>query len=762
MIPIFPFGTGGDFTIARSLRTRGTAYAGLYRNVATTTNRRKFTLSRWFKIGTVGAGFMLWQSYASSSDWASIYVHASGSLSIAQGNSGVSYFTASTSALFRDPAAWYHLVVQVDTTDATAANRLRAWINGVPVTIVGSGPGLPALNADTHFNRAGYTQGFGYEAITGWAYPTDGLHAELHFVDGTLVAPIAFGRIHSSTGAWVPIRYEGGYGGANGAFHDFRDASSAAALGLDYAGNGNHLTPAGISVAAGTNFDQSNDTPTNNHAVVNGPGTRVTDASGVALDNSNLRVTTSASAYSNSYWPLTITPQGGAYHIETIWSGVAVSGNAAVCLWRSDVVKSGIGDVNYFPTATGVLYLSNGTRSLNGSSAAYGASWASGDRIAMEWDTASGDVTFFKNGTSQGTIIGAIPPGVHYTPVIYTFNNADPRTPSFVLNAGQQPFLDVPTSGCRALSVRNLALPLIKRAAEGMHVLLDTGANIKAACEAAYPTTDFMALIKDRVNANNWQAIDTLRGTSTALQINTTAAETTYSAPSGSSAGFVWKRGAAYGFDIATYTGNAVAGTTIAHALGAVPHLMIVKSRTLATNWYVYHRNLSSAAYQLYLNLANAQDNAVTTAFNGKVPTASTFELPGAGLGSNNNGATYVAYLWTEVPGFSRIGGYTGNGSTDGPFVWCGFKPRFVMIKRADAAGAYWLIRDVARSHFNLVNLDLYPNSTDAENNASANDTDLLSNGFKLRNTGAGSNVSGGTYVFAAFAEAPFKYANAR
>jgi hypothetical protein len=127
----------------------------------------------------------------------------------------------------------------------------------------------------------------------------------------------------------------------------------------------------------------------------------------------------------------------------------------------------------------------------------------------------------------------------------------------------------------------------------------------------------------------------------------------------------------------------------------------------------------------------------------------------------NTNNDTYVAFLWTEIAGFSRIGSYTGNGSTDGPFVWCGFRPAFVMIKRGDSA-ENWSVQDDARNPFNVVNARLKPNSADAEGIGSAQNVDFLANGFKLRNTDPEKNASGGTYIFAAFAEAPFKYARAR
>jgi hypothetical protein len=124
----------------------------------------------------------------------------------------------------------------------------------------------------------------------------------------------------------------------------------------------------------------------------------------------------------------------------------------------------------------------------------------------------------------------------------------------------------------------------------------------------------------------------------------------------------------------------------------------------------------------------------------------------------SESGSNYIAYLWAEVPGFSKFGSYTGNGSADGPFVYCGFKPRFIMIKRTDNVSD-WLIKDTSRSTANSASAALFVNSGVGE--YADQSIDILSNGFKLRTTGD-SNKSSGTYVFAAFAEAPFKYANAR
>jgi hypothetical protein len=156
----------------------------------------------------------------------------------------------------------------------------------------------------------------------------------------------------------------------------------------------------------------------------------------------------------------------------------------------------------------------------------------------------------------------------------------------------------------------------------------------------------------------------------------------------------------------------------------------------------------------------NATDAATLdgTVWNTTNPTSSVFTI-GTSLRTNGNGGTYVAYLFAEVAGFSKFGSYTGNGSTDGPFVFCGFRPRFFMWKRTDTT-ANWLILDTSRDPYNLSGNQLFPNLSNAEFAGSIGD--IISNGFKFRDSGASNNASGGTYIFAAFSENPFKYALAR
>jgi hypothetical protein len=215
------------------------------------------------------------------------------------------------------------------------------------------------------------------------------------------------------------------------------------------------------------------------------------------------------------------------------------------------------------------------------------------------------------------------------------------------------------------------------------------------------------------------------------------------------------------GFSIVTYTGTGTTGT-VGHGLGVAPSMVIVKARNQTDSWIVYHSGCPNpATNSLILNSTGAVQTSSLN-WNSTAPTSSVFSVynPGSGGYTNGNGYTYVTYCWAAVPGFSAFGSYTGNGSTDGPFVYTGFRPRFLLTKRASTAGA-WHIYDTARKTYNVDDVYLQANDSAAEISGD-NGIDILSNGFKLRSTNTGTNENGTTIIYAAFAETPFKYANAR
>jgi hypothetical protein len=391
----------------------------------------------------------------------------------------------------------------------------------------------------------------------------------------------------------------------------------------------------------------------------------------------------------------------------------------------------------------------------------------------VAFDATNLTIEFFKNNVSQGQLTGM--PSGEYIAFTQQYGGGSTR-----INFGQRPFAYTPPSGFKALNTANLSVPTIKKPSLYMDATLRTGTGAAASVSSLGFQPD-LVWIKSRSAATDHGLYDAVRGAQKQLESNTTTAETTETTgltafgSNGYTVGalaqlntsaatyvdWAWKESVTSGFDIVTYVGNGT-NRTISHNLGAVPKLIIVRSReaTSTGRWLVQHGTYGAARYA-YLNETFAFDTAnANLRWNSTDPTSSVFSL-GTSSDGNHTGDNYVGYLFAEIAGFSRISSYTGNGSSDGPFVWCGFRPSFVMIKRADSA-ENWSIQDDARNPLNVVDARLKPNSADVEAVSSVQNVDFLANGFKLRNTDPEKNASGGTYIFAAFAEAPFKYARAR
>jgi len=208
------------------------------------------------------------------------------------------------------------------------------------------------------------------------------------------------------------------------------------------------------------------------------------------------------------------------------------------------------------------------------------------------------------------------------------------------------------------------------------------------------------------------------------------------------------------GFSIVSWQYTTSADNLIAHGLSVAPEMMIIKSRTTAYNWDVYHKDLSAASKRLLLNTAGAEVNGFTDT----APTSTVFEYNTSGATNNDN---MIAYCFHSVDGYSKVGSYTGNANADGTFIYTGFRPAYIMVKNTNAS-QHWKVHDSTRSSYNLVNKDLNPNESGAEGSSDSNSVDFCSNGFKLRAVNAAHNGDGNTMIYLAFAETPFKYSNAR
>ena len=770
---------GGDYQISRSVRLRNSASAYFSRTYATSpTNNKINTFSGWVKRGTLGTLGYIFTAYDGTSALAAgIWFQNDKLWAEYGGPPGSGRIT--TTQVFRDPSAWYHIVLAIDTTQATASNRVKLYINGVQVTAFDTATN-PTLNLATAFTFPNGNNRVG----ANWdnSGPFDGYLTEINFIDGQALTPSSFGETNPITGVWQPKQYAGTYG-TNGFFLKFSDNSAATAttIGKDYSGNGNNWTPNNISVTAGVTYDSMLDVPTayadggngrGNYCVLNSLSTPQ-----FTITNANLNWSITSSASNALYLKSTLAVSSGKWYWEVTPTDVGGGPNLFI----------GIQDSTYSPNSaatdnvtSGYAYKADGNKVTGGTASAYGASYTNNDVIGVALDMDAGTLVFYKNNTSQGTAFSSL--SGSYLPILVHNVGGVSRTSAGSVNYGQRPFTYTPPTGFKALNTGNLPEPTIVNGSKWMNATTYTGNGSTQTISGVQFAPD-LVWIKNRGSVTDHGLFDTVRGATKRLASNLTNAETTEvnSLTAFTSSGFTvgatqdfnqngvglvawqWKESVTPGFDIVTYSG-AGSVQNVAHSLGVAPSMMIVKCRsTGGTDWAVYHRSLGGTKVMVL----NSTSAAITIAgsWNNTDPTSSVFTVgTGSGSGDTNfSGRTYVNYLFAPIAGFSAFGSYTGNGSTDGPFVYLGFRPRYVMIKVIN--NTYdWEVADSSRSPDNFVDDFLVPNSSAAENAnvGAANSVDFLSNGFKIRANWTRLNDASGTFIYMAFAENPFKYALAR
>jgi len=785
---------------SRSLRFRSTNNSYLNRTPAKASNQKTWTWSGWVKRGNLatGAAQFLFTAH-SGSPWGGIILDSTNAIqvSFSAGVSGGTY----TTALYRDPSAWYHIVVAVDTTQATASNRILIYVNGVVVTSF-SATNYPSQNFDTQFNSAiAHYLGCSSSSTENF----DGYLAEVNFIDGAALTPSSFGTFNSY-GVWQPITYGGSYG-TNGFYLTFGNNTSTTTLGYDTSPQGNNWTTNNISVTTGTTYDSMTDVPTLTSATVANYATwnplRKDNISTIYLTNGNL--TAQGPNYPSGAFMSTIASQGsGLWYAELTLSNTTYPTVAVADITVANISPSGSMNVS------GVIAWDNSSYFINGSTSSSAATFASGDVLGIAFDGATRKVWFAKNNTwisSGNPAAGTNQIGIVAGTGPLAFACRPENSVAISANFGQQGFTYTPPSGFVALNTYNLSTPTIPNGATQMAATTYTGNGSTQSIVNTVNGTVFQpdwVWIKKRSAAASSGLFDVLRGAGVVLTSNITDAErnngtgsggdliafnsngfnlgnnTTGSATdsnlSGSTyIGWQWKANGAgvsntsgsitstvsanptAGFSVVTYTGTNTAAT-VGHGLGVTPSMIIVKQRNSGSeNWLTYHSSLTNPTTSyLYLNSTAAQ--ATTASYWNGGPTSSVFGI-GAFSGINASAGTYVAYVFSAIAGYSAFGSYTGNGSSDGPFVYTGFRPRFVLVKHTNDIDS-WFVWDSSRISYNAANLTLKPNSSDAEESAYSIDT--LSNGFKIRTSDVRQNTSGGTYIYACFAENPFKYANAR
>jgi hypothetical protein len=406
----------------------------------------------------------------------------------------------------------------------------------------------------------------------------------------------------------------------------------------------------------------------------------------------------------------------------------------------------------------------------------YGATFSTGDVIGVALDMDAGTLTYYKNGVSQG---------VAFTGIVgrYTAAEGNNYIHTVTFNFGQTTFRYTPPTGYKAVNTYNITevitdlekpdLVWIKsRSAIGSHYIFDSIRGV-----GKYQTIALAAEDTDTNSLRQFNKNGFLLGSSSL--VNTSG--TTYAA-------WAWKAGSGVtstntagtitstvsvnttaGFSLVEYTGTSTTGT-VGHGLGVTPAFVMIKDKmNAATAWIIWHQSMTTNGNYLVPYAAQAVGVLptmwTTTSFN-----STTLTL---GTQTNANGTAgnkYAAYCWAEVAGYSKFGSYTGDGNADGPFVYCGFRPKFIWIKSSSNATGNWMMYDSVRNQYNVAYSRLATNATDSENMndsligvSTTTGIDMLSNGFKIRGqTGPNHNTNGDTFIFAAWAETPFKYASAR
>jgi hypothetical protein len=599
----------------------------------------------------------------------------------------------------------------------------------------------------------------------------------------------AAGHLEFTDTGWTWLGSNSNASGGTYIYMAFKDTREYA-YWLDDSGNNNDWQPNGGITTSST----VTDTPTpyedgGNYAVLN--PLSLTSAGG-SLSGGNLTLQTTT---------------GTPHVIATATMAIKTKSYCEFTIASS--LGSAVGpmviDLNQPSTSSSnaVLYIAGGTVYTPDGNTGY-PSFTNGDTIGIAYNPTTKKVWFSKNNTwisgdpVAGT--GGFTNSVFSSNVTFAF---DDETSSYAAtvyaNFGQRPFAYTPPTGFKPLHTGNLPDSEIVDGSEYFNAVLWTGNGGTQSITGVGFQPDFV-WAKKRSGAESHNLFDVVRGSPSnfkTLQTNTTGAEITPGTTMMSSldsggftlgsnggvneSGFTfvawnWKANGAgvsntdgsitstvsasptAGFSVVTYTGNATNGATVGHGLGVSPSMIIGKIRSTTGDWYVWQTAMGDNFMRL--NTTAAQ---VASTGNGVYNTgsfSSTVFALGSGSSMNTSGGTYVAYCFSEVEGYSKFGSYTGNGSTDGVFVYLGFRARYLLIKETGNANS-WEVYDTARNTSNVQTQRLFAN--DSQTEATTNPSlDIISNGFKCRAGNTGINRSGGTYIYMAFAENPFKNALAR
>ena len=775
----------GGSVIERSLRFNKGDNAVLTRSPSTTTNSTKQTLSFWFKISSLIDATNQGVLFAGGSDGSYSYVQF-WSNTFYFGNSAGPYWNGTLR--LRDFSAWYHAVIVIDTTQSTADDRQKFYLNGVQQDKGNAGSNNPNQNDNYEFlTNSSWTYYIGKRAANDMNF--DGYMSEINFVQGQALEPTQFGFTDGQTGIWMPKRYEGTYG-TNGFYLDFSDNSSTAALGIDKSPNGNDFTTNNFSVSAGAGNDSLIDTPTNVFATLNplvGRGSNY-----LTHTNGNLDF----DIQGQSTYPKPVStfniPTSGKWYAEWVFTTI---GTAVVGVGNVDKAE----ESGAASQLNGINYLYNGDIRVNDSfTQGSFTSWSANDVIGVKVDRDAGTIAFTLNGSAQGNPENISSMNTPTDLVFWAYRNSSGGSaPVGSVNFGQRPFSHLP-SGYKSLCSQNLIAhsPAILDPQKHFDVLLYTPNSSSLTVDGLEFTPDLIWL-KSRTQAYRHYWFDVVRGTgqkALSSDINVQEGDDAGSITSFNRGGFsipgatgfndngsgtngvvawCWKAGGAAvsntdgditssvsanqtaGFSIVTWTGNG-SNSTVGHGLGKTPKWIICKLRDTTTqDWFFMTGEITGdRGKYMKFNESGGIVSDIHT-FPPTAPTSTVFTVGGedGGNSSNGNGSKYVAYCWAEIPGYSKFGKYTGNFDADGTFINLGFRPAFIMVKKSTDDN--WYMADYKRDPENPGDHRIFADVATVEGGVGQEHFDFLSNGIKWRRAKNPFNNSDTFFFYMAFARRP-------
>tara|TARA_B100002019_G_scaffold177211_1_gene152998 strand:+ start:815 stop:3304 length:2490 start_codon:yes stop_codon:yes gene_type:complete len=799
----------GGAVIEKCLRFNGEDGANLTRTPSSAGNRKTWTWSAWIKRGTLGSRQILFSAddNATHATYFMLELQSDDNLRCLAGQETASATCVKeTTMVIRDTTSWYHLVFKFD-----AANTSAVWyVNGQEITVLNSSTNPSNQDFQVNATSQHFLGRFGSSLGTSYF---DGYMAEVNFVDGQALGPEYFGFTEFQTGAWKPRGYQGSYG-TNGFRLDFLDKTDNQTLGLDKSGRGNHFATDNFSSVHDTLIDTPTNNFCVFNQLNKTNDASVTDGNLIMTQSSNDESVTgtfpifTGKWYYEVYKKSTENPEIG---IDSVYRNLNAKtddvSNTKVCFRTNGGDQTnGAGSAITLTgssgglTGAGVVGIAVDMDNKKIWYSDFSGNWfnsgvpATNTNAAFDFSSVSaadGAVPYFFCGTGGGDSIfvnfGQDP---HFGG-----NQTGNEVGSYTDKNGNGLFKYQPPQHFLALCAKNLpqtvapeeTVPILNPD-QHFKTVIYTGDDTEYRKISLKFKPDFL-WFKRRNGTQGNVLSDTVRGIEKHLVSNSTDAESSPGYPYVSSVlddGFLlrggtnsggnisgrnmvawcWKAGGASvtnsdgsvdsqvsanpaaGFSIVTYSGSG--NRTIGHGLNRAPEMIIMKGRNVTDQWTVGHRFLNGGSnawnYGTPLqSTTNIQTNS--TFWNNTAPTDTVFSR-----GSWNAGYNMISYCWHSVEGYSKFGTYNGNGNANGPFVFCGFRPAFVLTKMVDTMGENWTISDSSRSTYNPVDLFLRADENTADTSGAAT-MDFCATGFKLRNSDDKTNRSGARFIFMAFAE---------